>query len=158
MSTPNSEEGAKLRANAAYSIVQKELDFKETERLFKNFKGIESTSPSQLHDKEFRTLVGISKGAADAAEQINSIVYVTCSAISASSYPLNSSAKVTSVVNSMDNAKQYLKEIESKTSEFKNSIKFDQQKKIITDMQSILGKSITEIRNTINILYQLLFA
>ena len=134
-----------------------ELDFRGIERAFKDFKGIESTTSSQLSDKEYKILVNITRGVADVLQQINSIVSLTCSAISASSNPPNSSLTVTLIVDNVDKAKQYLKEVESQVSKFKTTFKFEQQKSIITDTHKFLGNSITEIRSAFNLLHKLLF-
>ncbi len=58
LSTNSTEEASKLRANAAASVIQGELDYRTMDRNLSKFK-ITSTTSEELTNSEFKQLVDL---------------------------------------------------------------------------------------------------
>lgn len=156
MSTNIANDTAKIRANAASSVIQNEFIFIDTKRQFDNFK-IESTSVQNLSDREFRKLMGFKDMTAKLLQQIKLSLTLSSSAILTSLSEAGSANKINAIVNQIDNASKNTTVASLKLSEFNTSGNPTIQKKLLEEVQDSIRKALDEIKSIIDQLVQLLF-
>jgi len=150
------EEASRLRANAASSTVQSELDFKQVQKQIGAF-AIESKMSEALTDNEFMKLLAIGDGVQKLLQKVRSDLPVAASAISASLLPANAGGNITSIINSLDAADSKLREAESALAGFKDAKDFSKQVGIVKDAEGKLNKGLSEIKSALDQLHVLLF-
>jgi len=149
LSTQLTEEAAKLRANAASSIIKSEMDLKEIEREFASFQ-IKSDTSDNLADRELKLLLGLGERVSKLLQQVSTSIPSICSAGAACIYPLNVASKITPVIDDIDAAKGYAKETETKFAEFKNQKKFVDQKSALVNAQGKINQTLAKIRSAVD--------
>lgn len=156
MSSDITEEASRLRANAASSLIGNELEFNETKRNYVNFK-VQSTTSEEIYDKEFKTLLVLRDTIMRLFGQSRLATTAVCSAISASVFPLNSSAKITAVIIELDSADNFIREAESSLTEFNNTSDFFRRRDFIEIAYDRINKAMAAIKNALDHMHTLLF-
>ena len=156
MNSNITEEASKLRANAASSVVNIRFNLGDFTRQFDTFK-IESTSTASLNEKEFRIIVDLRNMISKLMEQVKFSISISCSAVSASTFPANAANIINSLMDELANADNNLIEADNKLSEFNASGTFHTQKDIIESVQNYITTASQAIRKTVEQLYLLIF-
>jgi hypothetical protein len=151
------EEASKLRAGVASSVIQHQFEQKEIERLFSTFK-FESTSSEGLADREFKMISDMKKRLANLLQQVKSNLPLVGSAVSASIFPADSAAKITQIIDGIDNGTLHLKEAESELSTYLESNDFNQQKGFLEIARDKTNNALIIVKSILNQLHLLLFS
>lgn len=157
MSTQITEEAARLRANAASSLVQNEFDLKEIQRKLGGGKILSATS-DELADSELKALLAIGESMTKLIQQVVANITMAGSATAASAFPTDAASKITTIIIQVDNARGYLEDAEADLSKFKDTDKFSDQKGILETVQTKVSKILEELNNAVNQLHLLLFS
>lgn len=157
MSIQITEEAAKLRANAASSIIQNEFDLKEIQRQFGGFE-ISSATSDELTDKELKTLLAIGESATKLIQQVVLNLAIAGSAIAASVGSADTAGKITAMIIQVDKARNYLKDAESELSKFNDADTFSDQKSILETVRANMEKLVPELNDAMGQLHLLLFS
>jgi hypothetical protein len=164
MSTNLTEEASKLRANAAASLIQRELEWKELARDFsRKFIGtsgnivITSTTSDDLANNELKMLLAIANRFVRLSQQLSRDTPIVCSAIAASSAPTSIAQKITSIINCLDTISYYLNEASAKLSSFEDATTFSAQYDAIYSALDIFNVTSAELNKVLDQLHSLLF-
>jgi len=156
LSSPITEEASKLRSNAASSTIQNVLNVKQLENNIANF-NIESSSSSDLSEKEFKVVIGLNDYANKIHEQLILNIQLVGSAIAASNMSINISNDMMTTLTLLNDIRVMNNEIQKDVSNFDQEDDFTIQKKLIETTYNKIVISKEKSKQVINELISFLF-
>jgi hypothetical protein len=150
------EEASRLRANAASTIIQKQLELITLEQNFSSFK-IKSSTTKDLYNNELKNILQMGNSISSITQQLKSIIPMTCSAVSASVYPSNCSDKVTSMIKELDEVIKSLVTAQSELSKFDKYGELEYNSRQIEYILYNTTKAKEGIKSILNQLHKLIF-